>query len=321
MPEPENLPSATFAPKSVKFQIVPYRDNSQKVQPTNDQNAIAFLESTSDPGPTDILQWSTNFVQPKWDATMAVCKKNFWDKYFVEQFAGFSRLMYKELNEANAYLSYTKNPPSPAPWALSDSEPDSGFDSSCPWNFSPNNDSSVRYTSQPDIPRSDMYIDDNQTLMEVETSISSVIAYGGPGSNTISISTVATAKVSYAPNSEDLNAFTSDTINLNPVYTITITVDANGLLHFDISMNDAPISVTSTYHTWFTDADDKAMSDIFTNRVKANLDLKDALNTLQDSLNKQRLFVFAGNGDFTYKEVAFNNLGDLIAHLQYNDRL
>ncbi|KAL5589353.1 hypothetical protein FOVSG1_011220 [Fusarium oxysporum f. sp. vasinfectum] len=330
-----DYPAPTFPPTAVKFQIIPFRDENEKPVASHPSNSIAFLEVTDRKLPSDVLQWSANWLPPTFDGTMTIARANVFDGFFNPRLSMFSWMVLDELNELVNWISSTGNPPTPRTWYLSSDNPISNdearrkFEQQYPWT-PVSSDSTVQYVHTiPQMRNSAREhfppITDDYSWT---TNITNKIICGAPGSNTLTVQVSGTVKL-VQTSTRNGRTPSFDTfityINLTPQYTLSLIPGTKGKLDVEPGVSANSVNVVAAdggIAGWFHkngEAYNKQLSDSYTQKLQKSLDLSQTLKDIKAAFSLQNSFVFAGNKTFIYKTANFNAEGDLISGLFYND--
>ncbi|MCJ1398402.1 hypothetical protein MMC11_001600 [Xylographa trunciseda] len=331
-PGSANKDAPSFPPTGVDFQIIPYRDQNGNVSSSNGLNSLAFLEMTQKhamPDPSKWQSWAANWLHESSTeaGVMVVSKANFWDTYLLSKLTPIHRVILQQMNNLTWWLYNDGNTiPSPVPWMLSDVNPigttadQESFDWNHPWYFNNNNAAPSWMCNIPTITKQGT---DPSTPEVYETEITNTITSGGLGSSDIIITVSATMvhAVSYIKYYPVITR--TDTIKLTPTYTLTLNSVSDGTINTVTTVGPNPVAVTVAVGSggswWNKDPSTnlEAAGQLLTANLKNDVDLSKVPPALQDLLNGQNGFAFAGGQTFAYKSIAFNKEGDLVGKINY----
>ncbi|GLA05510.1 hypothetical protein AnigIFM60653_006001 [Aspergillus niger] len=334
-PSSVNEDAVTFPPTSLKFQtygyIAPGKTEPDEGIGAGDKNMLLYLQMTDNkPFPSDaFLAYSGNFVAAGMDGTMAIDRGIIWDSYLLRT----TNELLNTLNHAtyvwikHADIDKATNPN----WEIGvgDSihsaspdffywEPSTGTMS---WTWGLPQKSEQHYSDRDEYKAVRLTVDCTTSNTMFTKSGSNVIELGGKSDIKVD---AYTGSGSVLPSGAKYGVH----VWLEWSTTITIRgVDSGGLI-MELDLNDNnfivgndPISFEGgEYEITKSQVESRqgALQDNLKESLK-NSALRSVEEALQTNLNNTARFVVPGRGTFTYNNPVFNDNGDLLIEVSYQE--
>ncbi|TFK83098.1 hypothetical protein K466DRAFT_666080 [Polyporus arcularius HHB13444] len=328
VPDPSvaNPIAPSFPPTSVQFQTMAYQGDLPKKVLPGGLDCFLFLEMTQNrTAPHTVIDWEWNWVQPpssppgpREGGCMVLAKSVFWDAFFVGRATFLNRMALDMLNRVGWAIDnqYSTIGDDDLPWSLTDSDPP---DSALAWTSAATSTTQTwdwNCTTSSDDPfRPYTHKSDTQVTVELDTENNAINFSANTHvwrENHIIIEAGSQA--------EDDVCTIDATVQWGFVFTLTSV--AKGALGVSVAASYSPpkTSVTMKKDSNYGHFEVQSDSELSAN-AKAHLDCVmgklDLVDDVANAFKNHSQFVFPGGGTFFMKDPAFNDAGDVVVGLTY----